>query len=471
MTDRLEHYGFLFGESAGRIPVPLPELPTDLAAYTVPRSVGSDHADTGRLPRDRRGRVKVTQVDLIARDQPQVLALPTSLRSRDLVWILRTGTARRWPGMVTQFGDSAWEAAVELVRAGVGVVRCTVTGFDYQPHSFRLTEAWTAVAQDHITELTGRVEPEAARAELLEVLSAVPELADEHALLDCIPATGPLRVPPQSRAATTAWSVYESAIRAACVWYPDNAAGITHTAKALAGFAFRNTKQWTPERETAFANLIRHPFHAAVKDADVAVLMRGPLQWRIGGVIADASASRPWIGLPAEGMRLVGTLEVSAVRGVLFVENQDTFQQVCGRDDVVGRWLCVWGQGYPSNGLVALLTTLKDLPLAAWCDLDADGIGIVANLAERVGRPVHPVGMDARLWAAGPHREQSTEALERGRAMAVRFAASGPVELRPLAAAIASSGDGREQETLYQEVLPALSGLLRVLELSPEHAV
>ncbi|WP_194827792.1 Wadjet anti-phage system protein JetD domain-containing protein [Nocardia sp. XZ_19_231] len=403
-------------------------------------------------------------MDLLAQDQPRALVLPTTIRSRDLVWILRTGTGRRWHTMQSQFGDSAWDTAIELVRSGVGVVRCTVDGFDYRPHSFRLTEAWAAVAEDHITELTGRADPDTARSELLDCLRTVPELADEHALLAAMPATGPLRVPPASQAATAAWSVYDCAVRAACVWLPDHAAGITHTSKALAGFAFHNTKRWTPERETAFANLIRMPFHTAVKDADVAVLMRGPLQWRVGTVVADASASRPWIGLPAEGMRLLGTLDTSGIHGVLFVENKDTFQQVCGHTDIVERWLCVWGQGYPSNGLVALLTRLDGVPLAAWCDLDADGIGIVANLAERVGRHVNPIGMDVGFWAAGPHREQTPDAMALGRALAAKMADHGPAQLRLLAASIAENGEGREQETLHHEVLPGLGACLRELE-------
>jgi hypothetical protein len=464
MSEPREHHGFFVGEAAGRVKVPLPELPSGVTAFTVPKPGRDDEEVDDRVPRDRKGRVKVARVDLLPSESVKTFELPGSLAPRDLIWILRTRTIRRWPGMMTQFGDAAWESTLELVRAGVGVLRCVVNEFDYHPHSFRLTEAWATVAEDHLAELTGRADPGTARTELLELMRGIPDLADERQLLADAPVASPLRVPVGSRARTTAWSVYDAAIRAACVWIPDHAVGKRHTAKELAAFAHFDSKRWTPERETAFANLIRMSFDAAVDDTDVEVLMRGPLQWRVGSVIADAQASHPWIGLPATGLRMVGTLDVSAVRGVLLVENKDTFQKVYKRPDIVDRWLCLWGQGYASKGLTALLSVFRDIPMAAWCDLDADGISIIANLSCRLDRNICPVGMDVDLWAAGPYRRQSPENLARGQTMAVKFAVDGPVSLRQLATAIADNGHGREQETLYAEVLPRLGEWLRALE-------
>ncbi|RJO75095.1 hypothetical protein D5S18_17105 [Nocardia panacis] len=143
-------------------------------------------------------------------------------------------------------------------------------------------------------------------------------------------------------------------------------------------------------------------------------------------------------------------------RDEIFHRDRFQFEFVtCGVDESLG---------YPSNGLIALLARLDGVPLTAWCDLDADGIGIIANLVERVGRYVHPVGMNVEFWAAGPYREQTTEAMALGRALAAKMADRGPVELQSLAALIAVTGEGREQETLHHEVLPGLDGCLRALE-------
>ncbi|MFC0541907.1 Wadjet anti-phage system protein JetD domain-containing protein [Kutzneria chonburiensis] len=467
MHDTKPAKGFFVDEAAGRREVMLPELPADLAAFTVPKPVPAgepDYFDFDRVPRDRKGRVKVTKVDLLARAQHEFLAPPSSLPVRDLIWILRTESVRRWSGMTSRFGDQAWDTAIELVRAGVGVVRCSVDGFDYQPASFRLTEAWAEIAEDHLAELTGQADPDEARAKLLARMRPVVELADEHDLLTAVAEGSPLRVPAGSRTNTTAWSVYDAAIRAACRWIPDEAMGVRHTAKALAGHAFEDSKDWTSERETAFANLVGTAFDLAVDDADVEILMRGQLQWTIGSVVADAMAVQPWVGLPSAGLRLAGSVDTSGVRGVLLVENKDTFQQVCLRPEIVDRWLCVWGRGYASRALVALLDKLAAFPLAAWCDLDADGIGIITNLSARLETPIHPIGMDVDHWMAGPYRKQTASQLARGRTLARRLAAEGPVSLRSLAEHIAVTGEGREQETLYEEVLPSLGERLRALE-------
>ncbi|RAS61280.1 uncharacterized protein DUF2220 [Lentzea atacamensis] len=461
---------FPFGESAGRIEVPLPALPHDVAAFTVPKSASPGSPESYRVPRDRKGRVSVRRVDLLPRARAVPFALPASLSTKDLIWVLRTDAERRWPGMVTQFGDKAWQAAMELVRSGLGVLRCTVHGFDYRPQSFRLTEAWRAAADDYLKELTGRPDPDTARSELCALMQDVHELHGEQRLLAVVEPGSPLRVPSGSKCATTVWSVYEAAIRAACYWFATGGVDDPPTAKDIASHAFNDSKRWTPERAAAFANLVDMPFALAVREADVEVLMRGPLVWRVGSVVADARTSEPWIGVPAGGIRLVGTVDISAVRGVFVVENKDTFEQVCGLQEVVSRWLCVWGRGYASNPLAAVLSAFGKVPMAAWCDLDADGLSIIANLSARLDRTITPIGMDVALWQAGPFRKQTPQQLERGRKLAANIAASGPRLLQPIACEIAKTGDGREQESLHRQVLPTLGFQLRQLESSADEA-
>jgi hypothetical protein len=74
----------------------------------------------------------------------------------------------------------------------------------------------------------------------------------------------------------------------------------------------------------------------------------------------------PWIGLPSRGIHVIGQIERD-VRGVL----------------------------------VNFLRTMNDLPIAAWCDLDARGIEIVTELAGRLGREITPVGMGTELFVGG----------------------------------------------------------------------
>ncbi|WP_434447595.1 Wadjet anti-phage system protein JetD domain-containing protein [Lentzea sp. E54] len=459
---------FLFGESAGRIEVPLSDLPPGVKAFTVPKRRADDELELGapvdRVPRDNKGRPKVRRVDLLPDAQSSSFALPATLTKRDLIWVLDTNVERRWSGVVSQFGDQAWEATMELVRSGVAVVRCAVDGFDYRPQHLRLTEGWQAARLDHLNELRGRPDPDTARAELHDLTANVADLADERLRLEAVERGTPLRVPAGSRSGTTVWSVYEDAIRAACYWYLHDGANAELTAKHVASHAFRGSKRWTPEREAAFANIVNMSFTDAVKVNDVEILMRGPLLWHVGSVVADAHTSQPWIGLPAGGLALLGTVDTAAVRGVLVIENKDTFEEVCLQTNVYNRWLCVWGKGYASRPLVAFLSGFAKVPIAAWCDLDADGIGIINNLTVRLDRHVEPVCMDVESWQAGPYRRQTTSELQRGRARATALAAEGPTALRPLAAAIAPNGEGREQESMHNEVLPTLPSILSNLE-------
>lgn len=109
-------------------------------------------------------------------------------------------------------------------------------------------------------------------------------------------------------------------------------------------------------------------------------------------------------------------------RGLFIVENEDTFEQICKIPEITDTWLCVWGKGYATNGLVDLLRTLDGLPLVAWGDLGAHGIRIISNLADRVARPVTPVAMTVDLYRAGVKYAQSPEKLAGNRKLSIRLA-------------------------------------------------
>jgi hypothetical protein len=326
----------------------------------------------------------------------------------------------------------------------------------------RLTEAWAAA--DHLRQLTDAPDPHEARTFLLDELSTVPQLASELALLAEMPDDDQLRVPNLSRVGTTKWSLYDRAVRAACTWFRDYADKDPVDATELAAVAFRDSHvTWSPALRTAFGNLVGRSFDAAVLPTDTEVTLRGPLQWIVGDVIADAAACEPWIGLPANGLRTLGVVE-SRAHGVLLIENKSNFERVCAIPDVVNRWLCVWGKGYARNGLVALIRALSPPHVAAWGDLDAHGIAIVADLTTRLELTVHPVGMDPELFQTGIKRLRTDEERREARKLAKDLSGTAPEPLQPLAALIATSGDSCEQQTIRAKVAPRLAVLLQGIE-------
>ena len=181
------------------------------------------------------------------------------------------------------------------------------------------------------------------------------------------------------------------------------------------------------------------PFDQAVDEADISIRLSGPLTWVSTDTIADAAATYPWIAVPVEGIRKVGRITCSA-QGIFVVENSEAFEKVCLLDDITERWLCVWNQGNPSKRLMRFLADLN-LPIAAWCDLDAYGIRMIHNMQAEIGKTILPVGMSVDLWRAGTKLDQSDQQLAKARTLASRMAAEGPPALRDLAVAIAETGD------------------------------
>lgn len=335
------------------------------------------------------------------------------------------------------------------------------------PVHWRLTESWAQQAPERIADLLGAREPQRARAELLARMEPFAELSVERGLLERVPADAGLVVPEASRCGTRAWTAYEAAVRAAADWWELRAQGEKEvTLKQLAASALGGSKRWTPQQQAAFANLLGLEFEDAVHEEETDLRVKGPLSWCIGEVAADASIAQPWVGLPARSLRLLGEA-VCWAEGVLVIENSDTFGAVCRRlPELSSRWLCVWGRGYVSDQLVALLDWLAPRAVAAWCDLDADGIAIVDGLARKLGRPVKAVGMDVAEWRRGPYRERVKDPDQekaRDRRLAADLSSRVADDLRDLALAVAETGESFEQENQYTSVLPHLPELLAPL--------
>ncbi|MFE7184265.1 Wadjet anti-phage system protein JetD domain-containing protein [Streptomyces erythrochromogenes] len=469
MPDPANSPPLLVGEAHGRESVPLRDLPPGVIAVTLPRVIkDSDDVIHVRVPKDRKQRVKPRRVDLVADHPVSPYDPPPTLTARQLAKVLETKSTKRWSTIEAALGDNAWQVTVDLIRCGAVILRCDVVNVTgYSPRSWTLTHSWAELAEDKLAELKGRSHPEDLHSELLHLMSDIPQLAAERQLLADTPPGRVLKVPEGTATRAEDWRVYELAVRAASTWWPAQGQPRKITAKELAGRSLRDTKStWTPARQQAFSNLIGVPFDQAVDRADTDLRIRGPLQWRVGTVIADTAACDPWLSLPARGVHALGMISCDA-RGLFIVENEDTFEQICKIPEITDTWLCVWGKGYATNGLVELLRTLDGLPLVAWGDLDAHGIRIITNLADRVARPVTPVAMTVDLYRAGVKYFQPPEKLAGNRELAIQLAQEALPALRELAGEIArTGGEGCEQETLYDEVLPALPGLLEAVLLS-----
>ncbi len=454
----------LLGEAHGCVEVPLRGLPAGVLGVTVPRKRKDGDEVLHRVPQDLKRRVKPEVADLVAAGPVPAYAPPEGMPDKLLKKVLSTGTFKRWATIEREFGtQDAWRIAVSLILCGGVVVRCQVVqGTSYVPQGWRLTQSWADLREDKLAQLRGHPDPLRLHAELLQAMDGIPQLADERARLAATPPGRTLKVPGDSASGTEDWGVYEVAVKSAAVWWRAQPRPKPMKAKSLIGTSMQDTKYgWTPPRRQAFANLIGMPFDQAVEGSDTELRMRGPLLWRVDNVIADTAACRPWLGLPAKGLLSLGVIDCSAV-GVLLVENQEAFTEVCNTPGIADHWLCIWGAGYAAHGLAEFLQAMAPLPVASWQDLDAHGIQIIANLSERVGRPITPVGMDVEVYRSATKYRQKPDKLAGNLALARKMVVSGPPSLRALAAEIvAHGGAGCEHETLYDTVLETLPSALK----------
>lgn len=296
------------------------------------------------------------------------------------------------------------------------------------------------------------------RTETLDAIADVPELAFEYELLAALPDDN-RRVPPDgSRAATSHWITYCAALRAAAEWFRTESRGWRCSERELAALALGGTKTWTDAAKAAFSNLIGRPFTEAVHTSDTGLRMTGPAEWHRQGLVADLALAEPFIELPGWTVTRDGRFDLQAC-GVFLIENQETFEAVASRTTVPRNWLCVWTEGFASGALVHFLGKCvpESLPIAAWGDLDPPGIGIILDLAEKSGRSIQPIAMDAELYRRGRKLMEEPSQLEKWLNEATRQAETVPDHFKDLVAAMIEHGGLRcEQEGMHEQVLPNL---------------
>jgi hypothetical protein len=239
-------------------------------------------------------------------------------------------------------------------------------------------------------------------------------------------------------------------------------------AAELAGHAWGDTHiEWSAARILVFSQLVGEKFPLAVDKSDVEVRLRGPLKWRHGNAIADAARAYPWIGLPKDGMRLIGEISSTAT-GVLVIENAETFQAVCAMPEITRSWLCVWGKGKAVVNTASLINFINVGKVAAWMDLDAAGLEIFTMLERTLEQPVLPVAMTLDLLETGPARKRTNPELqakaeEADRLLAAKIESRLSGELAEVARYIKATGKSVEQQLLQERVLPQLLDLLEAL--------
>lgn len=264
-------------------------------------------------------------------------------------------------------------------------------------------------------------------------------------------------VPSGSISGTTNWSAYEAAMRAAALWLSPDQDGRAFSARELAAMTFGDTKGWTPERMTAFAKVIGRPFGNTVPAVDATLRIRGPVQVKVGTVVADALLAHPWVTVPPAA-RQAAILVDCGVKGVLIVENPQAHKMVCQLSGITARWLCLQAPP-PVQSIADAIAPLGRVPVAAWCDGDIDGVRLVGQLQRALGLAVHPIGMDVDLL------KLISPSAARPRTMPRDLTRQTPDVLYPLLELIERNGGrGYEQEAVASQVLPTLEALLHSLE-------
>ena len=172
---------------------------------------------------------------------------------------------------------------------------------------------------------------------------------------------------------------------------------------AIARLARRYQPEWRPLSNREMLRelgLVANPGH---------VYLYGP--WRLvdaQGQVMSLSEFYPSVGIPTRLASHLVRVEASADR-VVCVENLAPFYELIKCEGRGLAALCLWGNPSPASRhlLGCLSQTLPiDVPLLLWADIDYGGLGILAQLREKISPRFAPYRMDRETLEAHAHWAQ-----------------------------------------------------------------
>jgi len=149
---------------------------------------------------------------------------------------------------------------------------------------------------------------------------------------------------------------------------------------------------------------IGFPLEQVVRVHGRAVLLYGPLYFRVRGVSVTADFSVPWLALTQETLRDLEVLEVRA-RRILTIENLVALEEEV-RAGLPEDTLAVFTGGFPSSleqellGRVLASGAMREV--THWGDLDLGGLRILRFLGQCLRVPVVPYRMEPELLTQLP---------------------------------------------------------------------
>lgn len=354
--------------------LPLAGVPDGLTARPLRRADGT-------VRRDRRRRVKATQVTLTAESDPPPHTdpgtPPPGITVGEWRWVLGA-TRRGWPTVTAKFGDRAWPLAITLTRTGTVVLDCAAANLRLsEPLRWRLTERGLTARAARDTARTTQVTGWEDRAAAAAVLVA--DLDDGLA------------------AALTTARGYEPLLPVLVHAAEDLAAGISHDGpRAFSQAHFEHTKTRDDAPDILAAAGASHQTIAALG------LRRSPYLG-LGGPIRLDIAGQTWRLRGAHGPLQIRADQPMAPHldgddrpVVALIENLQAAETVCDRHPEIA---VLWSAGQPSTRTLAIVAALaaQAEQVVIVTDADLGGVRIAARLFAALPDPARAVILDVGL--------------------------------------------------------------------------
>jgi hypothetical protein len=146
------------------------------------------------------------------------------------------------------------------------------------------------------------------------------------------------------------------------------------------------------------------PLEQVVRLHGAAVRVFGPLRFRLGGDLLDATWSVPWLALTPETIRDMRDLDVRLISEIRTIENLTAFEEEVRRGREPGV-LYLYTGGFPGAYEIKVLKRVIEAGVARirhWGDLDLGGMRILRYLSESLPVRVEAWRMEPELLSLLP---------------------------------------------------------------------